>query len=106
MADQYTGECVVGLMRTIDANLRRVENNEDIPEPKVEVGGLIVTVDGLKVSLGPEVIESFQRIEAEKRQAIASGKPFERGVWQTNDEEVKAQMRAVAAAAGFPGLFD
>ena len=106
MGERYKGDFLVGLMRTINRNLRRVENNEDIPEAKVEVGGLIITVDGSKVSLGPEVIESFKRIEAEKRQAIASGKPFGNGHWQTQDAAEKALMRTVAREAGFPGLFD
>jgi hypothetical protein len=51
MADQYSGDMIVGLMRKAD-------RNEDIPRPEVEVGGKIVNVGGLKVTVGPETLES------------------------------------------------
>ena len=93
---------LLGLCEPINTNLRRVENNEDIPEAKVEVGGLIITVDGSKVSLGPEVIESFKRIEAEKRQAFASGKPFANGHWQTQELAEKALIGPLPEKQAFP----
>lgn len=104
MDERYRGNFIVGLMRTIDTNLRRVENNEDIPEPKVEVGGQIVNVGPLKIRVGPEVIESWKRIEAEKRHAIASGMPYKGPQWQTKNPVTKALMRMVMRKAGFPGM--
>jgi hypothetical protein len=98
MADQYSGNMLVDLMHKVDKT--------GVPRPEVEIGGMIVNVGGLKVRIGPEGIEAFRRAEAEKQAAIASGKPFERGTWQTNDEAGKALMRAIAAAAGFPGIYD
>ena len=98
MAYQYSGNCIVGLMHKVDST--------GVPRPEVEIGGKIVEVDGLRVCIGPEVIESFRQIEAEKQAAIASGKPYTKAQWQTNDEAAKARMRAIAAATGFPGIYD
>jgi hypothetical protein len=99
MTGQHQGNMIVELMRTID-------RNTDIPIPEVEVGGVVVTVDGVRVSIGPEVLESFRELEAQKRQAIANGDRSPLGTWQPGSEEVKNKVRAVVAAAGFPGLFD
>lgn len=95
MTDQYSGDMLVGLMDNVSHSLtRKPDDNRDIPEPKAEVGGVIVEVGGLKVHAGPEVIESFRRIKACK------------GQWQTENPVIKAVMRAVAREAGFPGVFD
>ena len=99
MADQYSGDMIVELMRIVNSNRK-------IPRPEVEKGGLIVNVDGVKWRVGPEVIEAFRQIEAEKRQANASGKPSTRGHWQTQDKVVKSMLLTVAREAGFPDLFD
>jgi hypothetical protein len=97
MADQYKGDCVVELMRTVGKSLARPRSDGEISVPaselKVPRGGVIVTFNGVKVCLGPEVLAEFRRIEAEKQAANASGEPFKRGAWQTNDEDVKAQTR-------------
>ncbi len=99
MTDQYSGECIVRLMRTTD-------KNREIPRPEVEIGGQIIEVDGLKYHVGPEIIEGFKHIEAEKRQAIATGKPYTKGQWQTQDPQEQAIFRALAKAVGFPDIFD
>jgi hypothetical protein len=70
-----------------------------------EVGGMIVEVGGLKMRVGPEAIEAFRLIEAEKQKAIASGKPSLVGQWQTHDPKVTAIIKTVAEKAGFPDLF-
>jgi hypothetical protein len=98
MADQYTGNCIVGLMHQVD--------KEAVPRPEVEIGGKIVEVGCLKVRVGPEIIESWQRIEAQKRQGNTRSKASTMGHWQTKNPRVKAIMRAIACKAGFPGVFD
>ena len=98
MSEQYSGQMIVDLMHKVDRMA--------VPRPKVEVGGKIVNVGSWEVRVGPEVIESFRQIMAEKQAAIASGKPFTQGHWEAVDPQVKAQMRAIAKEAGFPEVFD
>ena len=69
MTHQYSGNLIVGLMGKVDGT-------HDLPRPDVEIGGKIVRVGPLKITVGPEVIESWKRIEAEKQAAIASGEPY------------------------------
>lgn len=107
MSDQYTGDYIVHLMRTIDEILRRVESSQDVSEPNVKPGGIVVDVGGgVKVGVGPEIIESFRRIEARRQQTNANGDASEQAQWQTQDPQIRTIMRAVAKEAGFPDLFD
>src|SRR5262245_20543940 len=100
MADQYTGECIVGLMNTIDRSLRSTESNHDFTGPLVKPGGIVVDVGGLKVYVGPESIESLKRIAARKQQANANGEPFTMGY------SPSITMKAVLKEIGLPDLFD
>src|SRR5579862_1081839 len=99
MGERYKGNFIVGLMRKVDKNLA-------IPRPEVEIGGQMVNVGPLKIRVGPEGIEAWKRAEAEKQDAIASGKPYKAPQWQTKNPLVKFLMRAVARKAGFPGIYD
>jgi hypothetical protein len=90
MADQYSGNMLVELMGKAD-------HNQDIPRPEVELGGKVINVGGLKVSVGPEVIESWKRIEAEKQAANASGEPSAKVCWQGRNSAGKAFMKRSVA---------
>jgi len=100
MADQYTGDCIVGLMNTIDRSLRNTQSNHDFTGPMVKPGGIVVDVGGLKVCVAPETIESLRRIEARKRQENANGEPFTMGY------PPSTIMKAVLKEIGLPDLFD
>lgn len=75
MDDQYTGECIVGLMNTINESLRRSGSNQDNAEPKVKPGGIVVDVGGIEVCVSPDTVELFRRIGVRRRLAIANGEP-------------------------------
>jgi hypothetical protein len=70
MSDQLSGTMVVDLMHAVENNVKA---------PNVLRGGIVIDLGGLQVSVGPEVLESLRQIEAEKRQANASGTPSAMG---------------------------
>jgi hypothetical protein len=95
---QFTGNYVGRLMEIVYKTLRKLP-------PVPEVGGMVVNAGGVKWRVGPEVIESFRRIEGEKQKSIASGKPVATGEWQTRDTKVRAIMKAVIKKIVFSDLF-
>lgn len=97
MDDQYSGKMLNELIRSV--------SKKSFPR-RSRIGSKVVNVNGLEIRVGPEVIAAFQRMAADKEQSKASDKPPSVGVWQTKDPKEREQLRATAAAAGFPGLFD
>lgn len=62
----------------------------------VEETGKTVRVAGLKVEVGPEVLQSFEEHKSNK----------EPGMWQGNNRLIRWFMRIVAKRSGYPGIFD
>lgn len=103
MTNQYTGECIVGLMNTAAKSLRLQPDGQLVEIPSAQglkLGGIVVTVDSLEIHVGPETIESLRRIDARKRQANANGEPFTMGY------PPSIIMKAVLKEIGLPDLFD
>jgi hypothetical protein len=96
-ATPSTGNYIGRLMEIVYKTLRKLPRVAERRETMVKAWGVNWWV-------GPEAIEGFRLMGAEKQKAIASGKPSP-VTWQTRNPVVKAIIKAIAEKAGFPDLF-
>lgn len=105
MADQYTGEKIVGLMRQVDKSLK-CKPGTIVSDPKVEVGGMLVTVDGVEITFRLRSSSRGSGSRPRNRLQWQAARPLREVKWFTEDPAQRAYLIAVASAAGLPDIFE
>ena len=95
MPSQYSGNLIVSLMDLVDRVFKR---NGVIAQ---SVDAVVVKLGLFKINIGPEVIESWKRIEAEKQAAISRTGHPEKLRWVEQSRWGAMILRAVARKAGY-----